>query len=77
MEEIQTAQTEDDFRLKYRLSAWTYARMRKLGNAPDIIAVPGTRVRRITPEAELAWLERMRRVAAEADNKPLLKTAEA
>jgi hypothetical protein len=42
-----------------RICVATYYKLRRLGLTPDELHVPGTNIRRITPEADRAWVERM------------------
>jgi hypothetical protein len=42
-----------------RICVATYYKLKKLGLTPDELHVPGTNIRRITPEADRAWIARM------------------
>ena len=37
----------------------TYHKLKKLGLTPDELHIPGTNIKRITPEADRAWIARM------------------
>jgi hypothetical protein len=42
-----------------RICPATYYKLKRLGLTPDELHVPGTNIRRITPEADRAWVARM------------------
>jgi hypothetical protein len=46
-----------------RLSRSTYHKLKKLGRGPKELEIPGTRIKRITPEADAEWEARMAELA--------------
>jgi hypothetical protein len=46
-----------------RLSRSTYHKLKKLGRGPKELEIPGTRIKRITPEADAEWEMRMAELA--------------
>jgi hypothetical protein len=42
-----------------RICVATYYKLKRLGLTPDELHVPGTNIRRITPEADREWIARM------------------
>jgi hypothetical protein len=53
------AKTPAEFRKAKKLSRSSWFKLKRLGLAPDTITVPGTRIQRITAEAEAAWDQKM------------------
>ena len=45
------------------LSRSTYHKLKNLGRGPKELAIPGTRIKRITPEADAEWEARMAELA--------------
>ena len=50
-----------------RLSRSTYHKLKKLGRGPKELEIPGTRIKRITPEADAEWEARMAELAKSED----------
>jgi hypothetical protein len=46
-----------------RISPATFYKLEADGLGPDIFSVPGTRIKRITAQAEAEWRERMQKLA--------------
>jgi hypothetical protein len=61
--------TPADWRARRNVSKTTHAKLKKLGLAPDEYNIPGTRIGRITDEADAAWLERMHEFTKSEDAK--------
>jgi len=55
--------TLEQWRQHRHLSKSTHYQLRKRGLAPEEIAVPGTTIRRISPQADREWEEKMRALA--------------
>ncbi len=60
---MSSSETIAEFCLKERISRAAYYDLRKRGLGPDEFQIPGTRIKRITPEAHAAWRERMTELA--------------
>ena len=58
-----SSETISEFCLAERFSKSFYYGLKKRGLGPEEFEVPGTRVKRITPEAHTAWRERMAELA--------------
>jgi hypothetical protein len=58
-----SSETISEFCLAERFSKSFYYGLKKRGLGPEEFEVPGTRVKRITPEAHTAWRERMAALA--------------
>jgi hypothetical protein len=63
MSEIKRSLTVGEFCLVERFSKTAYYGLKSRGLAPDEFEIPGTRIKRITPEAHAAWRERMAALA--------------
>jgi hypothetical protein len=61
----ETARTIAGFCRCKNFSLSTYFKIRREGNGPDEDRVPGTKIVRISPEAERAWDQKMRALARE------------
>jgi hypothetical protein len=57
--EHEVAHTIREWCESKRICLATYYKLRRLGLTPDELHVPGTNIRRITPEADRAWIARM------------------
>jgi hypothetical protein len=58
--EPERSLTRQEFCALEQISSTTYHKMMKEGHGPDVSIIPGTRLRRITPEAHREWRARMR-----------------
>jgi hypothetical protein len=60
---VDTSQTIGEFCRAERISKSVYYELKARGLNPDEFEIPGTRIKRITPEARAAWRERMAELA--------------
>jgi hypothetical protein len=58
-DDLGRAITPREFMVAEHLSPSSYAKMRRMGTAPREFIIPGTRIRRITPEAHREWRQLM------------------
>lgn len=61
--------TEAEWRAKHRVTPAVRFKLRRLGLMPEMLDVPGCRLRTVTPEADRAWVERMREYSASEQMK--------
>jgi hypothetical protein len=59
----ERSQTFREFCTAEHISPSTLYGMLKRGLGPDVLEVPGTKIKRITPQARIAWRERMAELA--------------
>jgi hypothetical protein len=67
--EHEVAHTVREWCESKRICLATYYKLRRLGLTPDELHVPGTNIRRITPEADRAWIVRMAELAKTKEYK--------
>jgi hypothetical protein len=57
--EHEAAHTIREWCASKRICLATYHKLKRLGLTPDELHVPGTNIRRITPQADRDWIARM------------------
>jgi hypothetical protein len=60
---VDTSQTIGEFCRSERISKWVYYKLKARNLNPDEFEIPGTRIKRITPEARAAWRDRIAKLA--------------
>ena len=63
MDESERSMTPAEWRWKRRVSKSSHHKLKNLGLAPEETIVPGTKIARISPDADQRWEARMARLA--------------
>ena len=63
MDDQERSMTRAEWRAKRRISKSSHHKLRNLGLAPNEDVVPGTRIARISADADRRWEERMHAMA--------------